>query len=323
MEECMQMSRLRDLRGAHIQSSTGLLCFFAALLVFGSVSKATACDAENPEQYRSEYTIWCVHPQSWTDHQTDIQSFFSYSDGVIAKLIDLFGVQPDNLPYYVVARDPDGGAQTPTRYGPGVEVTADAYWNSAWGVQGYWGYLLTLHEFVNQWTGLVTGGWPTDWWADHRSPFPNSMDWHIMEDLGMQDAAGAQKGRFTDPHSGSYDSEVVMFDDIFDIYGFDGYKQAFGLIRGDGLQWYDLRDPPDYTSRTDCVSGNPSQLLAEYVIAYLSIPARQDLSSMMAGAGVGQVVDGLMSRVRPQRRCGGGHRRCPLRRCRCHRGQFF
>ncbi|MGE0325765.1 MAG: MYXO-CTERM sorting domain-containing protein [Polyangiaceae bacterium] len=256
---------------------------------FAYSSSALACDGSNPERYRSEQTVWCVDPQVWSDHQADIERFFGYGDDVIKKLTDVFGVSPDGLPFSIVAKAPDGYAQTPSRYGPGVEVTGDAFYNDFGGVSGFWGYLLVLHEFVNQWTGLVTAGWPTDWWADHRSPFPNAMDELVMRELGHGDAADQQHQRMLS------DAQVQLFLNIFNRqdYGFKGYQEAFGLIQGDGLHWTDLRDPPGYDTRNDCVSGNPSQLLGEYVTAYLSIPAREDLTQQMTDAGVGQVVDNL------------------------------
>jgi hypothetical protein len=252
----------------------------AAIAAIGLARPAHACDDKNPEHYRSDKTVWCVDPQVWTDHSADVSKFFTYGDKIIVQLEETFGITPQGLPFTIVAKAPDHFAQTPSRYGPGEEVTGDAYWNESFGITGFYGYLLTLHELVNQWTGLVSGGWPTDWWADHRSPFPNSMDAHIMDAVGMTDVAKAQSKRFNDPGSGDYDAEVGMFDDIFNIYGFDGYRQAFSLVKQDNLDW-------------DALGDNPSELRSEYVIAYLSLPAHKDLSPGMVKAGVGGKTQGF------------------------------
>ena len=249
---------------------------------------AHACDERAPERYRSATTIWCVNPGIWAGHQAEVESFFPYGDKVVAKLEELFAVTPDDLPYTIEVMEPNGYAMTPSNYGPGVAVTGDAFYNDFAGVQGYWGYLLVLHEFVNQWTGLVTGGWPTDWWADHRSPFPNSMDEQIMRTLGLNEAADAQHSRFADRNSGDYDAQVVMFNDLFDAHGFAGLRKAFQLIQGDGLKWFDLKDPPAYQDQTEFVSGNPSALLSNFVTAYLSLGAGEDVTASFLAAQVGQ-----------------------------------
>lgn len=257
---------------------------------------AAACDAKNPQQYASAKTVWCVDPTVWAQHQNELKPFFAYGDAVVDKLTMLFAVTPKNLPFTIQAATPDGSAQTPSDYGPGVKVTGDAFYGSAGGVNGFWGYLLVLHEFINQWTGLVTGGWPNDWWADHRSPFPNSMDWHVMADLGktlgnndLLKASDFQKSRFDTPGSSDFDAEVGMFDGIFALpnYGFAGFSRIFGYLQADGMSWDSLRDPPNYQQQTPFISGNPSELLADHVIAYLSLGAGKDLTASIASAGVG------------------------------------
>jgi MYXO-CTERM domain-containing protein len=264
------------------------LLVLVATSLLAAARRAEACDANAPEQYRSDKTVWCVNPDIWAAHQADVEKFFPYGDAVVAKLEELFAVTPNDLPYTIEAMEPNGYAMTPSHYGPGVAVTGDAFYNEFGGVVGFYGRLLVLHEFVNQWTGLVTSGWPTDWWADHRSPFPNSMDEQIMRTLGLTQEADVQHARFADTSSGDYDPEVVMFNDHFQAYGFEGLRKAFALIQGDGLHWDGLRDPPDYTDQTTFVSGNPSSLLSNYVIAYLSLGAGADVTEKFLAATVGQ-----------------------------------
>jgi MYXO-CTERM domain-containing protein len=266
---------------------SALFAFGVSWLYAGDV---LACNAEFPERYRSDKTIWCVYEPAWASNQSDIEGFFPFGDQVIDKLIALFDVSPSNLPYYVEVGQSDGIAHTPSNFGPGVRVTGDAFWNEFGGVQGYWGYLLVLHEFVNQWTGLVTGGWPTDWWADHRSPFPNAMDYRIMDDLGLSDAARVHRDRFLQQGTDNYDPQVELFGEtIFNLpgYGFEGYRRAFSYIQADEMKWNKLRDPPDYAMQTTFGSGNPSKLLSEYVIAYLSLGGRTDLTDLFGPTGVG------------------------------------
>ena len=247
-------------------------------------------EAEYLRVYRSSLSTWCVETGLWAQHSADIQKFFAYGDAVVTTLQQLFAVTPQGLPFTYQAEPPNGRAHTGSAFGLGMGVSGDAFYNDFQDpvtraqVHGFWGYLLTLHEAINVWTGTVTNNWPTDWWADHRSPFPNSMDFHIMDSIGtaqndaiLKQAALAHHRRMGVPGRPGFDSEVAMFDDLFNRFGgFPAFARAFELIQRDGLKWRQ-------------VSPNPSPLLTEYVIAYVSLGMRTptDLTQSFVAAGVG------------------------------------
>lgn len=251
--------------------------------------------------YKSAYSEWCVDSTFWavSFHAQAISGFFSYGDAVVQELESLFQLTPQGLPFIFEVTTPTGGAHTGTDFGSGLgdTVTGDAFYNvlddpvSGAPIAGFYGYLLPLHEGINVFTGLVSPGWPADWWADHRSPYPNAMDAHIMQTLGSQLgntelelSATAQTEIFTDQALSSYDPEVVMFDALYTQFGgFNGYENAFKLIEGDGLSWTTVTPgyPPDQ---------NISPLLTEYVIAYLQLGFKTttDLTqSVFVADGVG------------------------------------
>jgi hypothetical protein len=252
------------------------------------------------EVYSSQYARWCVDTTYWAANQQSISNFYSYYDGAVAQLISLFNVQP-SLPIVVEVTTPTGGAcDCGPKFGEqqSVVITGDAYSNTFnnpqnnQAVPGFWGYLLTLHETINAFTGSVSGGWPTDWWADHRSPFPNAMDEQVMKYIGTEqnnqtllNAAQAQHERFADPGISGYDSEVAMFDNFFNQYGgFKAYSKFFQLVEKDKLSWPSVSQDSSYTGDNDY-----SALLSEYVAAYLSMAfnTTSDLTSTFASAGVG------------------------------------
>ncbi len=220
----------------------------------------------------------CVEQGFWNagNNAAAIRRFFDFFDLIVPELTDLFSFTPAGRPFLIQITPPTGGACACVDSGlgsnRGVMVTGDAYpgsFTSVTGISvpGFWGYLLTLHEFINVWTGEMTSGWPTDWWADHRSPFPNAMDEVIMRDIGQRtsnqtllNAATAQHERYT---TSERDPEVLMFLAFFSRFGgFPTYNRVFSLVRGDGVQW-------------DTVSpANPSALRTEYVIAYLQLGFR-------------------------------------------------
>jgi len=238
------------------------------------------------QAYASAQTQWCIDPGMWSVHPDVYENFFPYGDSVVTELQALFNVSPQGLPLTIEVKQPFGGASTGSDFGTGITVTGDAYYtsftNPATGqtVAGFWGYLLTLHESINVWTGVISGGWPSDWWADDRSPFPNSMDYHIMQDIGTKQnnstllaAAAAQHERFGDAGQPGYDSEVGLFDTLYDATntdtkysGFTGFEDAFQLAEEDGLSWPNVSGDSSYTGDND-----HSARLSEYVIAYLQL----------------------------------------------------
>ena len=237
------------------------------------------------ERYKSERSRFCVHPMIWDAHEADVKKFFAFGDFVIDELQTLFAVTPKGLPFTIQVEQVSGGAHTGSDFGPGVGVTGDAYSNSLGGVAGFWGYLLTMHELINVWTGMVSENWPTDWWADHRSPFPNSMDYQILLASGMRlndanllKAASVQHDRLGVMGKGDFDTEVKLFDDFFTQFGgFPAYARVFKLIQSDGIKWTG-------------VAKNPSPLLSAYVIAYVSLGfgSKEDLTATFTAAGVGR-----------------------------------
>lgn len=235
--------------------------------------------------YHSSLSRWCVVSDMWNANSAAYTPFFSYGDQVIASLKKDFNYTAQGLPFTFESTPHTGGAGTGTDFGLGDSVTGDAFYNVAYSITGWWGYLFTLHEAINVWVGQIDPGWPDDWWADHRSPFPNSMDYYIMKQIGNQlgsstikAAANAQYQRFSVTGTSGYDPEVVMFNGLYGKYGgFSGFANAFALLRADGIAWNGF-------------AANPSPLLSEYLIAYLQLGlnTRADLTqSLFAASGVG------------------------------------
>jgi hypothetical protein len=259
----------------------------AFLLASGYAVDSFACSATETEVYRSATTVWCVEQSVISKYGTFPSEFFTYGDNVIAEMPLLFKVPPAGI-YTFEASVPNGSAHTGSECcNLGVTVTGDAFYNDAYNAKGFWGYLLSLHETINDWTGQVTSGWPTDFWADHVSAFPNSMDWHIMETLGKKDndnnlvtASAGQKARFY-PGGDSVDPRVGMFDQIYDLpnYGYDGLSRVFGFIENDKISLDNLGVP------------NPDKKRTEYVIAFLSLGAGKPVTSIMKSAHVGDGTD--------------------------------
>ena len=265
--------------------------------------------------YKSSQSIVCVDKTYWVaPNSTVIPSFFPYFDAIIAQDKALFPVTPPNTQFVFEVQTPTGGASTGCGFsnlGDGGRycdtVSGDSFTSvyndpvSGAPINGFWEYLFALHESINVFTGLLSSGLPTDWWADHRSPFPNAMDAEFMQSISANNAslstatknslaasATAQFERFTDTANptGEYDTEVVMDVNFFNEYGgFPAYSSALNLaVNVDGLQWPSVSHDTQFTGDDDY-----SENLSEYVIAYLHLGfgATTNLTSTFTAAGVG------------------------------------
>ncbi|HVU50651.1 MAG TPA: hypothetical protein VHL80_08175, partial [Polyangia bacterium] len=239
---------------------------------------ATACANTTLTKSR-----WCIQSTAPTGQAALPAAFCPYGDKVITTLETLFNI-PAKSTFEFELDTQTGGAHTGTGCGVlGDGVAYDAFVGSAYGATGFWGYLLSMHEAINDWTGMASGGWPTDWWADHQSAFPNLMDFHIMNTVGVENndmnlikAAAAQKKRFY-PGGDSADAKVVALDNVFMLMpggdGYAGFSHMFALVTGDGMKWDGLGVP------------NPDVKRSEYVVAYMSLAAGQSVLKTLQGPG--------------------------------------
>jgi hypothetical protein len=268
--------------------------------------------------YKSEQSMVCVDPSFWAipDNVAAISRLFPYFDAIIALDKSLFPVVTPKRPFvFKITAHGNGGS---TGCGLSGNTRGEVFCNTVSGnlftpiwknprsgrhIRGFWGYLFPLHESINVFTGLLSPGWPTDWWADHRSPFPNAMDAELMRWIAdnnpslaadirrdLRLSSDAQRERFADPSHSGYDSEVVMFMDFFKEFGgFAAFTRTFQLaINQDGLRWPAVSKNHNFTG-----DDNHSQNLSEYVIAYLHLGFATDrnLTSVFRSAGVG-TMDG-------------------------------
>ena len=239
---------------------------------------ATACANTTLTKSR-----WCIQNTAPGGQAALPAAFCSYGDKVVMTLETLFNI-PAKSTFEFELDTATGGAHTGTgcaNLGDGVAY--DAFAGSAYGATGFWGYLLSMHEAINDWTGMASSGWPTDWWADHQSAFPNLMDFHIMNTIGVENndpnlvkAAAAQKKRFY-PNGDSADAKVVALDNVFMLMpggdGYAGFSHMFALQTADGVKWDGLGVP------------NPDVKRSEYVAAYMSLAAGQSVLKTLQGPG--------------------------------------
>jgi hypothetical protein len=263
------------------------LVAFAAVAVASRPASAQCCPGYTLATACAGTTLtrsrWCIQSTAPTGQAALPAAFCPYGDKVVTTLETLFNI-PAKSTFEFELDTMTGGAHTGTGCANlGDGVTYDAFTGSAYGATGFWGYLLSLHEAINDWTGMASGGWPTDWWADHQSAFPNLMDFHVMNTIGVEDndqnlikAAAAQKKRFY-PGGDSADAKVVALDNVFALMpggdGYAGFSHMFSLVTADGVRWDGLGVP------------NPDVKRSEYVVAYMSLAAGQSVLKTLQGPG--------------------------------------
>jgi hypothetical protein len=254
----------------HISAITRCLILLAAM------STATAAAAKNPpfqKIHEGKHWTWYARQDQFNDHKADIAALYDYADKAFDKLCESWGLKPTQKKYTLLVMDRPGGGfaagdigevhAITGRTSPGIGCSFDAFFGTAYGIKGYWAHILITHEMVNNFTGqIVGGGWPVDWWANHRSPFP------LMTAVQIEYALVPNMAIFHE-QQGRSDPLVRMFMHLKDQYGWAMFRKAFRAAIDDGIRW-------------DAFGGNPSALRTAYVAAYLQIGAPEDISRILA-----------------------------------------
>jgi hypothetical protein len=242
-------------------------------LLFAFIASLSAV-AQNEfiKVHEGKHWIWYATKQHWEAHSSDIEKLFGYADTAFEHLTNAWGVKTKQEKYSLLVNPQRGGGfaagdigevrSVTGKHSPGIGVSYDAFTGSAYEIRAYWAYVLITHEMVNLFTGdIVSGGWPVDWWADHRSPFPYITA--VQIELALRPEIGIKHLAATD------DPLVRMFADLKDQYGWNMFRTAFKFAIDDGINW----------SR---VGPNPSPVLTNYVVAYLQLGAGKPLDEYMA-----------------------------------------
>ncbi len=246
------------------------LAIALALLGTGSLVRA-----QNPRYqmvHEGKHWTWFARQDQFNRHKADIAALYDYADKAFDKLCESWGFRPpkDRYTLLVMARTGGGFAagdisevRAITRKpSPGIGCSYDAFFGSANGIKAYWAHILITHEMVNLFTGqIVSGGWPVDWWANHRSPFP------LMTAVQIEYALVPQMAVFHE-RQGREDPLVGMFLQLKDQFGWAMFRKAFRAAIDDGIKW-------------DALGGNPSALRTAYVAAYLQIGAPEDITGIL------------------------------------------
>lgn len=229
-------------------------------------------DASLQRIHEGKHWDWYARADQFRQYRTDIEAIYDYADKAYETLCKAWELKPSSDRYVLLVMERPGGGfaaddvrevrALTVKRSPGIGCAYDAFLNTVDGIKGYWAPVLITHEMVNLFTSqLVPGGWPVDWWANHRSPFPLMTAIEVESALLPAVAAVHNK-------EGRADPLVRMFQHLKDQYGWAMFRKAFRTARADGINW-------------DAFGANPSALRTAYVAAYLQLGAPEDLSGIL------------------------------------------
>lgn len=257
------------------------------------LSSLTAQDKEIVKVHEGKCWVWFARKDQFEQYKQDIERFYDYADKAFEYLCNAWGLRPPREKYVLFVWPRTGGGfaagdiaevrSVTGEVSPGIGVSYDAFFNAVHGIKGYWAYVLITHEMVNLFTGqIVSGGWPVDWWANHRSPFPLVTAVQIEYALVPEVAIHHAKQITGDPL-------CQMFSKLKDQYGWYLFRKAFQMAREDGVNW-------------ELIGSNPSKLRTNYVCAYLQMAAPEDLSPYFAGVVPGFDADMVADIIKARKR---------------------
>jgi hypothetical protein len=185
----------------------------------------------------------------FSDVPNDISWFHLYVEGVYEQIKAKFEHEPNlYLPIrYVIKRGLSGSIRGWTASGEAGVEAGDF-------VQNRWCLVISAQELVNLFTGSICSGWPTDWWANHRSPFPIMVAVEVVRDLGYLQEANDYDAEF------EKDPLYMWHKKVKTTFGWNLYRKMFTAMREDGIQ-------------LDRIGSNPSRIRTNYVLAYMGIGA--------------------------------------------------
>jgi hypothetical protein len=184
-----------------------------------------------------------------SDVAYDISWFFEHVESVYEQLKVKLGHEPSQyLPIkFAIKQGPPGGTGGWTLSGE-MGVEAQSFSKNRWCL------VIPAQELVNLFTGSISGGWPLDWWADHKSPFPIMVAVEVVRDLGYVREADDYDTEFRE------DPLYVWHRNVKTAHGWQLYRNMFSAMKADGVRW-------------DRLGSNPGKTLTNYVLAYMRIGA--------------------------------------------------
>ncbi|MGC1377501.1 MAG: RICIN domain-containing protein [Anaerolineales bacterium] len=234
--------------------------------------------------HTGSHYIWYTKKCIWDAHQGDISALFDYMDRAFSQIVLDWRIKLPREQYYLWV-DPKTGLHgcggnccedIHKVTGKAVPCILVGYENYITvgpnNIKGHFAYTYGTHETVNLLTGELAGGWPWDWWADDKSPFPAMTAVRVEAELGRNDISAAHGAEFIVPRQSANNAKLyAMFKAIQVRYGWPIFQKMFVLMKADGVRLSNIDS-----------GHNPSLILTAYVTAYMVLGSGDTLRNMGA-----------------------------------------
>jgi len=280
-----------------------VICLLTSSVLCASGNEFATSNNSPVQVHTGKNFIWYIQQGTWAE---EMKPFFDYADKVWDKIAEWWGSIPVQTRFYLWVHNlrgqgKDGFAghisaldSVVGKRVVGAGVIDDAFFTTMHGIKGFRAYQLINQETVNLLNALVvSAGWPVDWWANHRSPFPAMVSVEVERAL-VPEVSFHSEMWFHNPPSKSPPDKLPpelhqiwaketkaveeeqrlysMFKDLKDMYGWIMFRKMFTMMRDDGI---DLQR----------IGENPSTILTSYVTAYLTLGAGEDILDYFHAGG--------------------------------------
>lgn len=250
----------------HDLLKTVTACALAAAALTAATPSVHAQDDPVIKIHAGKYYDWYTDQKTWDAIGPSISPDFAIFDNAVDQVVKDWGTTPPTTHLYcfIDASGQNGayatgdisqvdGARNASP-SPGIGIDSNLFTAKGYGVSGGTAIVFGVHEMVNDLTGQVSAGWPRDWWADDRSPFPGMTEVHLLNEMGYTDIATA------DDKDLSRDPLYVMDKNIQAHYGWGIFSRTFSHMATDHVSWTQVDD-----------GHNPSAIMTNRVCAYLTM----------------------------------------------------
>jgi hypothetical protein len=265
----------------HDQTKRGLLNYLHEIanksraLAKEPNAQANSIPLPTNEIYRSAHWIWFANATIYSQYRAYIDPLLNWPETSYGQIGGWLGL---NLPpgsfdggrraIYVDSNPGYFGWTSNGNIGIGFQVFKDF---------PDWPWVVIPQETTNMFTGEgVTGGWPTDWWADGRSPFPAMVAVQVEKAYNDSYFAGHDAADSQDP-------QYVMFrDQLLGKFGWPLFQTAFTLMIMNGVNLANIHSEFESSNWY-----NLHYLKSQTVAYYLSRAVGIDLSAILNQGKVG------------------------------------
>jgi hypothetical protein len=234
-----------------------LLCF---LILFAALLGVSPLYAQ--QLYSSTYATWSIEnsdPVTYSYYQQykiNCEKIFAEMDKAIPAVEARLGSKlPTPVICYIV-NDPGllgwaGGGHVGYGYGCFKDASSMSW------LQG-----VLCGEMCNNCTGLVTAGWPRNWWADDVWYFPGFVAIDVMKEIIDTATAVAWMTSERYPTYPVFNIYMALLKE----FGWPVFQNLMHMITADKMVLGN-------------VGANPSKILTDYTIAYISIAAGRNMAN--------------------------------------------